>query len=407
MRVRMRATAAELLRVCTLQTPSLRVLVLSIPLALRRAARARQAAAARALLASAAALVALVALLALLRAPPALSDEGDLAGVGGAAALRAAVRGAAGSGALVVLLVVDATFAPLAFNAICHLRRLRVSNYLAVALDARAFALLAKQGARVFFWTDRADEDDNTDDVDADAGNEADAGGESESVDGAVFGTRAFMRLSWRKCDVVREALSAGIDALLTDADVAWVADVRSDLPDVDVAAASDARPDEIAAHGRNSVLNSGLYRVRASGRTRAAFGHISRYARATRRSEQKAFNHVLCGAFRDIIVGPGRRVGRDRCEYVRRRHRRPHGGPVSVAVLDPVQYPNGSDALLWNTTMHNLVAVRRVRAVHANYVIGAVAKIKRLRDVGLWIVADDGSTCLPFNPGRRRIADA
>lgn len=369
MRARLRASARDLLRLRSLRpTSSLRVLALRVPAALRRAAQAR--AARRAHMSSVVyiCLIAVAALMVLLRAPlpttPRRAQHAD-AVIGNASVLQRTLRVAAAEARqsarpTVLLVLADAAYAALAYNALCHLRRLRVSNYVMVALDVPAYEYLSARGARVYL---------------SDEASQREAAAQDN---GAPFGTRRFVQLSWRKCELVHTALVAGIDTILSDADVVWLREpALAWHPEIDVYASSDTRPAEQRRHGSNHVLNSGLYAVRSTAATRAAFAAIGRYARATRRSEQKAFNHVLCGAFRDTPGGPGRRVGRDSCEYSGR------SGRVSVAVLDPALYPNGSSE--WNSSAHTL---------HANYVTGAAEKGRRLKAANAWLVSDDATSC-------------
>ena len=285
----------------------------------------------------------------------------------GEKSMRESIRKAASHLRSVVLLVTSGSHAALALNSVCHLRRLNVNNYLVISLDARAFATLRKRKVRVHPAPWRFQAGDN-----------------------ATFGTASFVGISLVKTRVVLAALSAGVDALLVDTDVAWLRDARYYLsrPRADIVATSDARPDEPL----NTVLNSGLYFARTSARTIATFRRIARYALAIKRSEQKAFNHVLCGAFRHRIAGPGRRVGNTRCELPQRR-----GSSVKVKVLPLYRFPNGATAI-WNNTLPRIISDGSVVAMHANYVPGTQAKEQRLREMGLWLVSEDGSSCLPFN---------
>lgn len=282
-------------------------------------------------------------------------------------AMRESFLEAAGRHRSVVLIVTSGSHAALAHNLVCHLRRLNVDNYLVVSLDARAFATLRKRHVRVHPAPWRLQTNDN-----------------------ASFGTASFVGISLVKTRIVLAALTSGVDTLLVDTDVAWLRDARRIMsrPRGDIIATSDARPGEPL----NTVLNSGLYFARTSASTIATFRRIARYALAIRRSEQKAFNHVLCGAFRRRIAGPGRRVGNTRCELPQNR-----GPTVSVKVLPLHRFPNGATAT-WNRTLSRIISDGTVVAMHANYLSGANAKEQRLRAMGLWLVSDDGSNCLPFN---------
>ena len=128
-----------------------------------------------------------------------------------------------------------------------------------------------------------------------------------------------------------------------------------------------------------NFNVNSGLYLARASERTIKAFRAIIKYGEKIRQSEQKAFNYVLCGAFKNTIMGPGLRVGASRCLY---RH-----ANTTSRMLPPEQFPNGSDEDLWQIKAGTWSKQRpRVVAVHTNYLTGLSRKMERIRTAGFWI---------------------
>lgn len=274
---------------------------------------------------------------------------------------------AAGRGRSIILLVTSGSHAALAHNAVCHLRRLNIQNYLVISLDARAFATLRKREVQVHPAPWRLESNDN-----------------------ATFGTPSFVDISLVKTRVVLSALTIGLDALLVDTDVAWIRDAQRYMSrrQGDVIATSDAKPGEAL----NTVLNSGLYFARTSLNTIKTFRRIIRYALAIKRSEQKAFNHVLCGGFRRRIAGPGKRVGNTQCELAQRR-----GPTVKVKILPLHRFPNGATVGQWNKTIARIITDGSVVAMHANYVSGVEAKEQRLRNMGLWLVSTDGSTCVPL----------
>ncbi|GAB0489071.1 hypothetical protein MMPV_000287 [Pyropia vietnamensis] len=263
------------------------------------------------------------------------------------------------------------------------------------------------------------------------------------SGEGALFGTPAFVALSVRKSAAAAAVLAAGYDVLLTDVDVGWVGDAAAALGAAATAAGgaavaitSDARGGEPP----NWVVNSGLYYassgsplppravrngvgavgtdggVDVDGRGDGGGQHdgavaiqpgtgqgeggverllraVALYARRQRRSEQKAWNAVACGAFKGTRGGPGRRVGTTACTY----------RGVRVAVVGTAAFPNGADESLWGgppatagvTPGTETVGGGGTRgrdprwalvvAAHANYVVGRRAKVRRLASAGLW----------------------
>ncbi len=192
------------------------------------------------------------------------------------------------------------------------------------------------------------------------------------------FGTTSFLETSRRKSLLVLHVLRLGYDVLFSDVDVIWVRNpvrAMTKFPS-DIVLQSDTRGDSAQPHNYN--LNSGLYYARSNRRTVRAFRAIIKYSRAIRRSEQKAFNYVLCGAFKGDHGGPGMKLGHSNCVYRRAR--------TTVHVLPPDQFPNGSDEALWKSSIKaGKISQQHVIAMHANYVRGAGAKKSRIRDVGFW----------------------
>lgn len=263
------------------------------------------------------------------------------------------------------------------------------------------------------------------------------------SGEGALFGTSAFVALSVRKSAAAAAVLAAGYDVLLTDVDVGWVGDAAATLSAAAAAAGGAAvaiTSDARAGEPPNWVVNSGLYyassvsplppravrngvgdvgrdsgvdvygrgngdgdgggavatqpgRGGGEGGVERLLRAVALYARRQRRSEQKAWNAVACGAFKGIRGGPGRRVGTTACTY----------RGVRVTVVGTTAFPNGADERLWGgrlatagltagTEMDGGGGARGrdprwapVVAAHANYVVGRPAKVRRLASAGLW----------------------
>lgn len=235
------------------------------------------------------------------------------------------------------------------------------------------------------------------------------------------------METARRKSKLVLRLLSLGHAVLFSDIDVVWISDPLPQLQTVlhdtraDFVMQSDRSDD--AAQPLNHNLNSGFYLARSNARTITALRAVIKYSYAIRRSEQKAFNYVLCGAFKTHVGGPGKRVGDDRCLY-RDTH---------VVVLPTASHPNGSNGSLWDRmwnetepcddahSRNSVRSSRRSRAsdmwmfghhyhhhhrprrrdlvqhgnfsatfpqvtvVHANYVVGRQAKVDRIRQLGYW----------------------
>ncbi|PXF50048.1 Beta-arabinofuranosyltransferase RAY1 [Gracilariopsis chorda] len=201
------------------------------------------------------------------------------------------------------------------------------------------------------------------------------------SLSESHFGTALFIETSRRKSQLVLSILRLGYNVIFSDVDVALL---QNPIPHLlsynsDIVIQSD-RPHFLQDAPLNYNINSGFYLVRPSARTTTAFRAILKYSQAIRRSEQKAFNYVLCGAFKTDHAGPGLRIGTDRCTYSRT--------DATVCVLPLEAFPNGSDQSLWsNATTRFTEQHPNVVAVHANYVNGLAAKIDRLRTIGYWFL--------------------
>ncbi|CAN8070783.1 unnamed protein product, partial [Agarophyton chilense] len=284
------------------------------------------------------------------------------------AALRVALRAAAPSKRVVLLFASNFAYRTLALNLFCQLRRLRLTNYVAVALDARVYAFLSAHGVRVVLLVDHHHHHQLDVDV---------------HVDADVFGSKRFVQTSRQKSRLVLRVLQLGYHVLFCDVDVALLHHPMHVLQRYARVADILIQSDRAASQSHlplNHNLNSGLYLARSNARTISAFTAIVRYAAAIRRSEQKAFNYVLCGAFKHHRAGPGLRVAPHRCLYL------PCRTTVSVLSLDV--FPNGSNASFWNNTVASLSRdYPRACALHVNYVTGRQHKIQRLRRIGFWFV--------------------
>lgn len=263
---------------------------------------------------------------------------------------------------LVVAVAVNYAFRDLALNFVCNLHRLRIPNYIVLAMDRPVYRYLSAHGANVFFY-----EDTPRRRLLADPG-------------GDRFGSTAFVETSRRKSLLVLKVLRLGYSVVFSDVDVVWV---RDPIPHLvahpfDFVMQSDRNHNDRDA-ALNYNLNSGFYLARASSRSVMALRAIVKYAVVIRRSEQKAFNYVLCGAFKDHHAGPGTRVGAQECTY------RKGGATVIALPLD--DFPNGSNDAIWlNRSTPFINAYPSVVAVHANYVEGMANKVDRIKRIGFWL---------------------
>lgn len=265
---------------------------------------------------------------------------------------------------LVVAIAVNYAFRHLALNFVCNLKRVGVRNYVVLAMDRTVFDYLAARGANAFFYQT--------------------PGRRRLLEDADTFGSAAFVETSRRKSILVLKVLRLGYSVVFSDVDVVWVKDPIPELlkHDFDFVIQSDrAHKDQDTALNYN--LNSGFYLVRSTMRSVTALKAIVKYATAIRRSEQKAFNYVLCGAFKDHHAGPGLRIGAQECTYRK--------GGATVLALPLEAFPNGSDESLWSNASSSFVSSHPgVVAVHANYVEGRAEKVERIKRIGYWLHSEE-----------------
>lgn len=272
-----------------------------------------------------------------------------------------------GTKKLIVCVAVNYAFRRLALNFVCNLKRLKITNYLVLAMDLAVYQYLSSRDVNVFFYKLQP--------------HRRLLSTEEEGVDHpAKFGSISFVETSRRKSMLVLKVVRLGYSVVFSDVDVVWVQNPIPELlrQDYDFVIQSDrSHADRDAALNYN--LNSGFYLVRSSIRTLTALNAILKYAVAIRRSEQKAFNYVLCGAFKDHHAGPGLRIGSNECTYSK-------SGATATA-LSLESFPNGSDAELWTNSSASFAKTHPgVIAVHANYVEGRFEKVERIRRIGFWL---------------------
>lgn len=298
---------------------------------------------------------------------------------------------------LVIIIAVNYAFRKLALNFVCNLKRLHLSNYLILAMDHAVYQYLAARATNVFFYDPSSSSSINTHNTAhrrllQHPGIPPDVHG---NIEGDSFGTAAFLETSRRKSILVLKVLRLGYAVLFSDVDVVWI---RNPIPQLlqhnryDFVLQSDrAHIDSDTALNYN--VNSGFYLVRSSQSAITAMQAIIKYSQAIRRSEQKAFNYVLCGAFKDHHAGPGTRIGAEQCNY------RKVGATAKLLPLD--MFPNGSNDALWQNRSDAFERTfPSVVAVHANYIEGCARKVQRIKTTGYWLHSDEAGSideCLPL----------
>lgn len=270
---------------------------------------------------------------------------------------------------LIVTIAVNYAYRKLALNFICNLRRLNIQNYIVLAMDRAVFDYLSVRKANAFFHILEAQPRRNLLAVE-------------HTNPEAAFGSSAFVETSRRKSILVLKVLRLGYSVVFSDVDVVWV---QNPIPSLlahpaDFVIQSDRSHLD---HDRplNYNLNSGFYLVRSSTRAINALQAIVRFSQAIRRSEQKAFNFVLCGAFKEAQSGPGLRIGTNECIFSR--------SGVKAEALPLETFPNGSNEELFVSSKNFVEKYPKVLAVHANYVEGRAQKIDRIRRIGFWLHVD------------------
>lgn len=292
---------------------------------------------------------------------------------------------------LIVALAVNYAYRRLALNFICNLNRLNISNYIVLAMDRPVFDYLSQRDAHVFFHDLRRESVVDPHPVIHSVTHRrllassplVPSASKFKNDTAHQFGTLSFVETSRRKSLLVLRLLTLGYSVLFSDVDVVWV---TNPIPRM-----LEASTHFVLQSDRSSVLpdaplnynfNSGLYLARAAPQTIIALRAIIKYAYAIRRSEQKAFNYVLCGAFKEHHAGPGSRVGATECIY--------SNAGTTAQALPLEAFPNGSDESLWKPSSNFTRQHPNVIAVHANYVAEREQKERRIRDIGFWFQSEE-----------------
>lgn len=313
---------------------------------------------------------------------------------------RAHVVSNSSSTSLIVAIAVNYAYRKLALNFICNLNRLKIANYVVLAMDRPVFDYLALRDAHVFWHDDRflhkpllgSQSNSKTKRLSRHLNSISSLKSTGNGLHGNAkdapdsFGSHAFVETSRRKSVLVLRLLSLGYSVLFSDVDVVWVTNpIQHMLKQSGHFVIQSDRPAALPDAPLNYNINSGLYLARATPQTIIAMRAILKYSHAIRRSEQKAFNFVLCGAFKDQRGGPGSRVGTTECMY--------NNAETTAQVLPLDAFPNGSDDSLWNTTSNFLDKYPSVVAVHANYVADREGKERRIRNIGFWFHSEKSQT--------------
>jgi hypothetical protein len=297
----------------------------------------------------------------------------------------------------VTVIAVNYAYRELAMNLICNFKRLSMDNYVVLAMDRAVFRYVANRKGNVFYNSAEAAasmlEKAEANDIDSEIYARQDIQ-DSEMGDdqneGDLYGTAGFVHTSQRKSMMLAEVVMLGYDVLFCDADVLLYKNPHDRLSQYadDFVIMSDRRhSDPLLPLNHN--LNSGFYFVRGKGRNFLTLRAIVKYGLRSKRSEQKAFNHVLCGGFKNDISGPGWRFGDNRCFY------RAVGG-VSAHVLMTEEFPNGSDERIFQLSPQQIERLYpHIYALHVNYVRGRNAKIDRIKRIGQWFFDPEAGTGL------------
>jgi Nucleotide-diphospho-sugar transferase len=314
-------------------------------------------------------------------------------GTGGVGAAR-------NGGPNVTVVAVNFAYRELAMNFVCRLGGLGIDQaYVILAMDRAMYTYASARGVNVFYHSVHASEmkesmekGRNSDGSDVPAVDSDEDHGKGDDNDtGFKFGSRGFVRTSRRKSMLVAEVLALGYDVFFSDVDVILYSNPHAVFRDYaeDFVVMSDSHLFN-RTQALNYNLNSGFYYVRARPRNYVALRAIVKYGEKSKRSEQKAFKHVLCGAFKDDTAGPGWRFGDNRCYY------RIMGG-VSTRVLSTSEFPNGSDASLFELPPSIVDAVSPgMVALHVNHVSGRDTKMSRIKGIGQWFYDTDGCQQVP-----------
>lgn len=308
----------------------------------------------------------------------------------------------------IVIVAVNYAYRKLALNFVCNLHRLNISNYIVLAMDRTAYEYLSQRDVHVFFHDLHHDKSllaskpnlpsnllrsheknkifphSSSRRLLARSVPVHEASLSSRYNDSVKpFPPSSFVETSRRKSLLVLRILSLGYSIIYSDVDVVWVA---NPIPVMQQQSEHFVFQSDTTVNCQNAApnynLNAGLFFARATPHTIVALRSIIKHAFASNSYEQKSFNYILCGAFKDHRAGPGNRIGTTQCFYP------PAGTTIKVLPLET--FPNGSDKKLWNRSTTFAKEHPDVVTAHANFMQDPEEKIGRIRDVGFWLQSDD-----------------
>lgn len=219
------------------------------------------------------------------------------------------------------------------------------------------------------------------------------------------YGPRSFNSITKKKVEAVRITLKAGLDVLLSDADVFWCKDAAVVLRELTRPGNEYEDADVVVkAEGGYRSLNSGFYYVRAGKRSVRLFEHLVKNIEFGAH-DQDLVNEVFCGE-----------------EFGGRRIEEPYAGVpyyceshgAIIRLLPSAEFPSGAELYgLVNVFKKSRAELKRmcrsgIVVIHNNF-IRASKKKARFIQKGMWLVRFEGEqpVCLsepvPGSPTTKR----
>mmetsp|Transcript_3085 Transcript_3085/g.9406 ORF Transcript_3085/g.9406 Transcript_3085/m.9406 type:complete len:355 (-) Transcript_3085:2801-3865(-) len=263
----------------------------------------------------------------------------------------------------VAVFVANYGYRDLAMNMVCSLKHLGLSDYVLLSLDDKMHAFATKRGvSSVLLHSNHTKSVELLEHLPEEA---------------AQFGSKEFVRVSLTKTAVVLSLLKRNFYVLFIDVDVALLQDPLPHFAaqSESIVATSDIRFGKDDSRKLNQRVNSGLFLAKPQRQVIEAFEQIARIGAQNNRSQQKAFNWVLCGQYGGIARGRGKLQGNRHCLWQGRK------GSVSTKVLSLKQFPNGSG---WPTA--------KAVCVHQNFKQGVQEKIDAMKEMKSWYYDENGS---------------
>ncbi|XP_066364530.1 beta-arabinofuranosyltransferase RAY1-like [Miscanthus floridulus] len=263
----------------------------------------------------------------------------------------------------VVLGVAGKSYRDMLMSWVCHLRHLRVTNFIVCALDHETYEFSILQGLPVF--------------IDP-------LSPKNVSIDDCHFGTKCFQQVTKVKSRIVLEILRLGYNVLLSDVDVYWFGNPMPFLYSLGPATFG-AQSDEYNETGPINLprrLNSGFYFARSDNATIIAMEMIVKHATNSGLSEQPSFYDVLCGENGTNCISD------DKCLEPNTN--------LTVVFLNRDLFPNGAYKGLWEK--HDVRATCKQLGcfiIHNNWINKRKKKLHRQMSSGLWDYDPSSRQCL------------